>query len=703
MCRSLNEGGRRCECNASPAVRAHKRELAAYNRRLARTNRRSIADSAGEYTGSDEVRAAVMKARPRELALVAARLSSYDPALGEAVYGSVSEHMPGIHNMVMQPDRRANVGIDHDLTGDLKPDSFISTGAVDMLNDVEDAYLRSPAAQQKFHASELDNYRDMVDLRRSADDAGVLDKSFDYRTMTKDQATFYMAHTPHEVVAMDEINNSVNRDALNLIANTAFVPVNERETALDETTAALTPSELAEKGMIGEDGIEVRKGVRLMPNPRFQEGDFEEVTPRYIYSVDDGDIALPADLNEPVGARTAGILDLGIEEMHFDRDVAPSGQHSKQERLTSLDSQLGRQNREDIRRGVITAAYTSRVSPDQMRARAAEFGNDVVNMTQITGAEVAYTSRGGTNHILDVPALVRSAHSGGSVYLTGESSSESTSQQLRHSRYATTKTDAGLRRATGVSNVIDPVSGLRSPKTVAKGRRRVGETTFTKNSPRKAKGGYATHKQVMGGLNALAEREYADGIPSAPGSSTAPVSDRVAQAVSLGSGRRTVSDVDVRRVVDMSNTALSQRETKSPVPTNADVAEVTLHRALSDHLYAVNAAATSDDPAKRPATRTYEFYEQVPSATNIQAIAPGRSAQRSRYQVLSSVASDAPAPLNGTRTVKYVVSTNRAADVTDDTAVLGPNTRLRVLRREKQGDVTVVHLVDDDAVLAAQS
>lgn len=700
MCRSLAEGGRRCECHASPEVKAHKRQLAAYNRRLARTNRRNIATAAGAMTGSDELTKAIMQARPRELALVASRLSDHDPKLGDAVYGSVEEHMPGIHNMVVTPDRRGYVPADIDETGHVKPDSFIPTDAARMLNNVEEAYYRSPMAAHKLHPSEVEAGLNQVELRRAADEAGVLDVKKSYRDLGKSEVDFYMAHSPHDVVAMDEVNNTVNRNALNMIANTAFVPVNERDNLLGDDNATLTPTELADKGLIGDDGVEVRRGVRLVPNPHFEEGDMEELTPRFLYSVDDGDIELPADSNAAVGKATSSILDLSSDELHFDRDVAPSGQRSIQERLTSPDTHMGRENREQIRRDVICAAFRAGHTPDQLRARAAEFGNDVVNVTQITDAQVAFTTRGGTNKIADVPALVRATGQPGMIQLSGANRSESTSHQLSNMRFATTKADAALRRKTGVSDTVDPVSGLRSPKTVAKGRRRVGTMTFSKNSTRKAKGKHASHKQIVNGVTAVVERDYADGIPQV-GSTPAQRDAGVASAVSNAVGKRDVRSVDVRRAVDMSNAALTDREKRSPVPTAVDTAEVTMHRALADHLYRVNAAARSDNPDERPATRTYEFFENVPASTNVQAIAPGRAASRNRYQVLSAAAGDAPVAHDGERTIKYVVSTNRAADVTDDTAVLGPNTRLRVARREKQGDVTVVHLIDDDAVLAA--
>src|SRR5699024_4716921 len=163
-------------------------------------------------------------------------------------------------------------------------------------------------------------------------------------------------------------------------------------------------------------------------------------------------------------------------------------------------------------------------------------------------------------------------------------------------------------------------------------------------------------------------------------------------------GTNTLSSADVDELVAQANAA------GGDVPLDAANVADTAARVKVSAAYATNELTNRASAARNAptATSTVESYATIPaSADPAKVYRTGAGFDPDGY-VAAGKNLPRPTADGGERVVRYVYTTRSGLPVTDDRMILGPGSRYCVAKTTADADGTVVvHLVDDDLVLAA--
>lgn len=203
MCRSMNEGGRRCACTN------YTRKLANQNRSAARQKRRVIATRAAEFGGDDLGRAVSVLPPSRLAAFLIAADQTRPGTMHE--FASDLGNLPGIHNMVTE-DRR-------DRTSETGKKN--NSGKLDQhaIAEVQGAVLEFDKARlddgEGLSGAEREKLERSIDVREKAIKLGLLDgktvTNARVEDMTPEQLDFYASIAPEDIPALVDVQGRVSR------------------------------------------------------------------------------------------------------------------------------------------------------------------------------------------------------------------------------------------------------------------------------------------------------------------------------------------------------------------------------------------------------------------------------------------------------------------------------------------------------------
>lgn len=685
MCRSRAEGGRRCDGTCTDERRAEIRELARLNRAKSRKQRRMMADTAGDLFG-EQARAAIMHARPSELALIASQVQQYDPEAAQIMVEAAGGDLPGTHNMVVSEvrDERARAMSDRDADGDMRTDPHRVSQAMVSLAQIEHSYAHSERAAKALPPARLREIQREADLRHKAASLGLYKPGLSPEDMTADQLRFYQSHSPQQIAALGGSENAVVREFCDYAMNNTTFKPSVRPHRVPQKHLNATPDALSRTAVFQDKGYyPVRSGVHLMRNPNAGKSPHE---PEFIYRVD-GKIDLPANGSRAAVAESSKII--GVSDIAFDADDAPQGQSSLYARLMSEDTDIGRSTRAQMKEDLIRSVYAGGRAPGVDQADLTDAEGRTYSLQRLDKAlgSLQYV-RPGKSKRVTVDTLVATAQSSG-LSMSNSPANTAIAQQQLDRAAEVEKYLSGVRlRHFGIKDG-HTVSGKRLPKTRKGSQRSVANFVTT------ADGRRDEHKAVMSGLARINERSKG----KIPGNSRSLTPSPVAESTILRKNMEVTSS-DVDEMVAQLNASRAattpDRVDDKTKAAGADIARLVERGTTANKV----ARKRGDAGADKPVTVT----SRSPLSKSVNAshdFVVGRSFSPTEYVSAHAGSSKKADPADG-RSVRVVYTTAQATAVTSDRAVIGPESKFRILKTDTSNpNEVVVHVVDEDAALDA--
>ena len=203
MCRSLNEGGRRCACTS------YTRNLANQNRAAARAKRRVVATRATEFGGEALGRAVSVLPPSRLTAFLIAADQTRPGTLHE--FASDIGTLPGIHNMVTE-DRRDHASVSGKANNSGKLDQHAIAQVQSAVLEFDKARLDDGEGLSGAERAALER---SVNVREKAIKLGLLNgktvTNARVKDMTPEQLDFYGSITPEDIPALVDVQGRVSR------------------------------------------------------------------------------------------------------------------------------------------------------------------------------------------------------------------------------------------------------------------------------------------------------------------------------------------------------------------------------------------------------------------------------------------------------------------------------------------------------------
>lgn len=716
MCRSTNEGGRRCpSCTPGTPKYEESRKLANKNRRESRAQRRAFAnavmDRYGDTDRGRQLAKETMQARPSDLASIAAYADQLDPELGESMRTAANEavggrHLPGVHNQNTMNDRHVSIKGDHydsawQHTQDtLRPDSESVNRVVGLTSTMTFAYLESDAADG-LSEEKRKAFKDTAVMNEYLAESINPDGSFrsDPSRMPDNEKYTMLNTTPEDFMGLgmaeDAIAKSQRQSFLDNSTVIADVRPIKHERDLhgmkinNHTDVEGLGSQMAERGL---DSIEIREGVSLHVNRDAEEKD----EPPYYFQVDgDETLRLPAQDNMRVLSTTGRIPD--IKDYATVQDTSLDDQHLSAERLTSPNTREGREFRKQLGREIIRASYTSGkdLGNDKRWETVTETDESGVTTTLDKLVKSPTPGKKGSNTATAIANLgLRKVAGDGGIAVESDKVSSATDSAMRAS--LTCQDRSGIQslmektdfKAAGTDvNNGTTVRGSKRPVRDPKRTKTVAEA-FTVSSDKDRRHHNAIRSNISGVLEAQ-KWDKQDGFIVEPKS---PVANTFKGRVS--------DNTAVTRMVRSANRYDSERDRSSIDRKEAGDA-LLLERAIKKQ----REKAMIDDYNGTSKPSTMAMTMRVPKSTNhANVFHEGRSFSPSEHVIATPDGdpSVGGAYGSGEKEVRLVMSTRQGVAMNTDMSVVPKGSQFRVAKRMTDTDGTVtVFLVDENEVLDA--
>lgn len=725
MCRTIKEANVlgqdriRCDlpgCNGYEA----KKSLAAANRREARRVRRDMAVYARDALGGDQkIKRAIMNTRPRELAIMVARMREIDPQFAdELMEASGTDRLPGLHNMTMQDSRRESVRLDYDEVGELKDDPGMVSMSARQISRMETAYLSSDLARERLSPGKLAELQRSASVRAEMDSLGLLG-SVDERgrhvpppsveDMNAAQLGFYAETTPEMLARVGDVENTIEDQFVSYaMTNVTFSPA-RRGRLCTEEQAGLTSVEIAEDPDFAKTGVfHVREGVDMIENPRYDPEDPDSLEPQHLFAVD-GKIELPVDPDASIGDQTNAIVSVSRLSQRGEFEGAPLNQKSLYDRMLDPGTPTGQRIQDRINEDIIRATFTAGkipgidtsidVSADEIAHRSGRRPGPHT-LSEVFGSKSALSGKTRDAVGRSLAATIQEL----SPEMAKKGYSELAHGQLKNSQRAAKRRASQARRRRQVWEGRSIETGTKSPRISKRGHD-LGDVTTSRGIKEREH-----RKNIVPGIKKLRETEGFKKTPSLPSDPDKAHKMRTVptEINRLVGPNKTATNADIELLVAQANRA-AKAEFVDSAPTDAHVAHTRLLRADEARRFNRDAAAKerrSVPAAERPklaAPITLEQYVVVPDSTHgHNTFREGRSFQNNGYAVATTTRGKMPKAGPGEKVIRVVYSTREAMPGTETHAIMSPESVFRVLRRSKgSGGVETVHVADQGMVLDA--
>lgn len=706
MCRSHADGGRRCPtCTPGTQEYMEASKLANANRRKSRAQRRAVYTEVlnryGDTESGKEAASKILHTQPRNIPGTLAFLQSLDPELAETAREAAlnagdeaggSRQLAGSHNQNTLNDRHARVVEDYyeDAVNGLRPDPNALNRIVDITSSSTLAYLESDHAKS-LPAAQRDALTDAA--MNSGFIAANVGRGGTFIT-SPDELTNQQRHTmlnmqPEEALKLGYVEDAVFDAQRNEFMKNATVDAEVRPLESDSQRGFAigrndTVADVAET--MRSQGMEyatIREGVDLVIAPNPETGEMEQ------YFEVDGDVKLPAGDNVRVDSATRRIPRINDFIDSPDGEGELDNQHISAKRLTSKNTEEGRNFREQLTREVIRASYASGKEVGQDAAwvvgNKGKFGIMELVDRKVPGKRGSVTAATVAN-----VGLKKIAGDGG-FHTTSDALPTTSRAAIAASMDTTRKTaEYGLMNSTKYTPRTQSSEG-----TTARGHQRA------KQNPKKttkvsgvghvsSDKQYKHHKKIMAGLGDV--RERTDWTPAEnfelPKHSVVPTVLR---------GRSTSTD-DLDRMIHAANTFDDRRTPK----TKQEGGDALLMSRVLDRQRAVTMKHQADGGDVKPTTMVTEF--TLPKGQNpANFFREGRQFTADKHMATSVDGTGLPREFvkEGTP-VRMVMSTTQGVALNGERSVIPRGSSLRVAHYVRDTDGTVTaFMVDEDETLAA--
>lgn len=706
MCRSHADGGRRCPtCTPGTQEYMEASKLANANRRKSRAQRRAVYTEVlnryGDTESGKEAASKILHTQPRNIPGTLAFLQSLDPELAETAREAAlnagdeaggSRQLAGSHNQNTMNDRHARVVEDYyeDAVNGLRPDPNALNRIVDITSSSTLAYLESDHAKS-LPAAQRDALTDAA--MNSGFIAANVGRGGTFIT-SPDELTNQQRHTmlnmqPEEALKLGYVEDAVFDAQRNEFMKNATVDAEVRPLESDSQRGFAigrndTVADVAET--MRSQGMEyatIREGVDLVIAPNPETGEMEQ------YFEVDGDVKLPAGDNVRVDSATRRIPRINDFIDSPDGEGELDNQHISAKRLTSKNTEEGRNFREQLTREVIRASYASGKEVGQDAAwvvgNKGKFGIMELVDRKVPGKRGSVTAATVAN-----VGLKKIAGDGG-FHTTSDALPTTSRAAIAASMDTTRKTaEYGLMNSTKYTPRTQSSEG-----TTARGHQRA------KQNPKKttkvsgvghvsSDKQYKHHKKIMAGLGDV--RERTDWTPAEnfelPKHSVVPTVLR---------GRSTSTD-DLDRMIHAANTFDDRRTPK----TKQEGGDALLMSRVLDRQRAVTMKHQADGGDVKPTTMVTEF--TLPKGQNpANFFREGRQFTADKHMATSVDGTGLPREFvkEGTP-VRMVMSTTQGVALNGERSVIPRGSSLRVAHYVRDTDGTVTaFMVDEDETLAA--
>lgn len=706
MCRSHADGGRRCPtCTPGTQEYMDASKLANANRRKSRAQRRAVYTEVlnryGDTDAGKEAASKILHTQPRNIPGTLAFLQSLDPELAETAREAAldagdeaggSRQLAGSHNQNTMNDRHSRVVEDYyeDAMNGLRPDPNALNRIVDITSSSTLAYLESEHAKSMPVAQ-----RDA--LTDAAVNSGFIAENVgrggtfitEPDALTPQQRHTMLNMQPEEALKLGYVEDAVFDAQRNEFMKNATVDAEVRPLESDSQRGFAigrndTVADVAETMRSqGREYATIREGVDLIVAPNPETGEMEQ------YFEVDGDIKLPAGDNVRVDAATRRIPRINDFLDSPDGEGELDNQHISAKRLTSKNTEEGRNFREQLTREVIRASYASGKDVGQDAAwvvnNKGKFGVMELVDRKVPGKRGSVTAATVAN-----VGLKKIAGDGG-FHTTSDALPTTSRAAIAASMDTTRKTaEYGLMNSTKYTPRTQSSEG-----TTARGHQRA------KQNPKKttAVAGvghvssdkqYKHHKKIMAGLGDV--RERTDWTPAEnfelPKHTVVPT---------VLKGRSTSTD-DLDRMIHAANTFDDKRTPKS----KQEGGDALLMSRVLDRQRAVTMKYQADGGDVKPTTMVSEF--TLPKGQNpANFFREGRQFTTDKHMSTSVDGTGLPREYvqEGTP-VRMVMSTTQGVALNGERSVIPRGSSLRVAHYVRDTDGTVTaFMVDEDETLAA--
>ena len=706
MCRSHADGGRRCPtCTPGSPEYKEASKLANANRRKSRAQRRAVYSEVlnryGDTESGREAAAKILHTQPRNIPGTLAFLQTLDPELADTAREAAldagdeaggSRQLAGSHNQNTMNDRHARVSEDYyeDAMNGLRPDPNALNRIVDITSSSTLAYLDSehsksmPAAQREA-------------LTDAAMNSGFIAENVgpggtfitEPGALTPQQRHTMLNMQPEDAMHLGYVEDAVFDAQRNEFMKNATVEAEVRPLELDSQRGFSigrndTVADVAEiMRSQGREYATIREGVALVIAPNPETGEMEQ-----FFEVD-RNLRLPAGDNVRVDSATRRIPKITDFTDSPDGEGELDNQHISAKRLTSKNTEEGRNFREQLSREVIRASYASGKDVGQDAAwmvnNKGKFGVLELVDYKVPGKRGSVTAATVAN-----VGLKKIAGDGG-FHTTSDALPTTSRAAIAASMDTNRKTaEYGLMKTTKYTPRTQSSEG-----TTARGHQRAKQNP--KKTTKVAGVGhvssdkqYKHHKKVMAGLGDL--RERTDWTPQEDFSSA-----DASVAATVLKGRSTSTD-DLDRMIHAANTFDDRRTPK----TKQEGGDALLMSRVIDRQRAVTMKRQADGDEIKPTTMVTEF--TLPKGQNpANFFREGRQFTTDKHMATSVDGTGLPreSVKEGTP-VRMVMSTTQGVPLNGERSVIPSGSSLRVAHyvRDEDGTVTAF-MVDEDETLAA--
>lgn len=641
MCRSCNEGGRRCSHNWT-AERRRQEELAAYaRRRINRKKRKAVATALGnrfEGDNAEIVRKAIMATSPAHMALVVDRMEELAPGSTDDVIATMGGgELPGMHNMVIQDLRSESSALDHDRRGNLKNDPLNTMRAAHVLNTIDAVALDTGMAT----GEEAERLEKELPLRMHAEEIGLI--SPDAGLPAKHSSLY----TQTDYSELRGLASNAERQENKLrehMFRTVKVSAEPRQSLLEPEERYLTPSELAATApsLVKREGLQVAEDIRLKQD---KDGSL-------YYSVDEGAYRFPALDTSTVENK---VTKIPYVELNYDDTAAPPGQRALYQRLYKDPA-----TQKALSEGVMRAAFEN-----------PRLAGTMVNMDSEYYEEIAVQGRNSTH---TAASMVATSSRRASQFTADTGCSPLANRFMAHSYKNSNRTLSYRASKAGVAKAVSN-----------KAASRVVRANNTNLAPE--------------GMHSLLSSDDSRSAYASEGPiPTARKNKAPASASWFAKGGQAYSDTDVDTIVSRANRVYRTGEGENgPTDhTNSDDLEAYYRVNSSTYHGDVSRAVSEKKGTNTNPTVTMSAYTSIPNDADISTMfAPGAAFSPSEY-VAAGVNVPRKPKQRGTRRVRTVYTTSQGAQVTPGRTILGPTSTFRVASvRENRDGTVVVHMVDE--------
>lgn len=706
MCRSHADGGRRCP-TCTPGTQAYMdaSKLANANRRKSRAQRRAVYTEVlnryGDTDAGKEAASKILHTQPRNIPGTLAFLQSLDPELADTAREAAlnagdeaggSRQLAGSHNQNTMNDRHARVVEDYyeDAMNGLRPDPNALNRIVDITSSSTLAYLDSehsksmPAAQRE---ALTDAAMNSGFIAENVGPGGTFITEPD--ALTPQQRHTMLNMQPEEALKLGYVEDAVFDAQRTEFMKNATVDAEVRPLEMDSQRGFAigrndTVADVAETMRSqGREYATIREGVDLVIAPNPETGEMEQ------YFEVDGDIKLPAGDNVRVDAATRRIPRINDFLDSPDGEGELDNQHISAKRLTSKNTEEGRNFREQLTREVIRASYAS--------------GKDVGQ-----DAEWVVNNKGkfGVMELVDrkVPGKRGSVTAAtvanvGLKKIAGDGGFHTTSDALPTTSRAAIAASMETNRKTAeyslVKNTKYTPRTQSSEGTTARGHQRAKQnpkktTTVAGVGHVSSDKQYKHHKKIMAGLGDVRER-----TDWSPQESFSTPEQSVVASVLRG---RSTSTGDLDRMIHAANTFDDRRTPKS----KQEGGDALLMSRVIERQRLANMKYQADGGEVKPTTMVSEF--TLPKGQNpANFFREGRQFTTDKHMSTSVDGTGLPreSVKEGTP-VRMVMSTTQGVALNGERSVIPRGSSLRVAHYVRDTDGTVTaFMVDEDETLAA--